>query len=145
MTIDLRALGLVCGLLAVAACERIPAYDESLGWFSRSEYDPEIKAIERRIPPPDDSSAAAPSSGAAALLGPGGLGEGGAILQPAWMPTVRAPVEGGTGATRHEPVASATLAPRARIVPLGGYARAQRVIDGTNRGPISGAGLRTPR
>ena len=41
-TIDLRALGLVSALLALAACERIPAYDESLGWFSRSEYDAEM-------------------------------------------------------------------------------------------------------
>ena len=39
-------------LLLLAGCENIPYYDESLNWFSWSEYDPEVKAIEGEIPPP---------------------------------------------------------------------------------------------
>jgi hypothetical protein len=137
-TIDLRALGLVCGLLALAACESVPAYDESLGWFSRSDYDPEIKAIERRIPPPEGSAAVAPASGAAAV------GEGGLIVQSAWMPGLAEPVERETRAAR-APVVRATLPARERIAPVGGYASSKRVLYGTNRGPYSSGDVRTLR
>ena len=40
------------GLLLLAGCQNIPYYDKSLSWFSSSEYDPEVKAIESEIPPP---------------------------------------------------------------------------------------------
>jgi hypothetical protein len=135
-TIDLRALGLVCGLLAVAACESIPAYDESLGWFSRSEYDAEIRAIERRVPPPEGLPPAPPASGDAARLGPAAVGGRGVTAQPALMPK--------TGEPR-APVATAALPARDRIAPVGGYANAKRVIYGTNRGPFSSASVRTLR
>jgi hypothetical protein len=42
----------VAAALLLAGCEHIPYYDESLNWFSWSEYDPEVKAIETEIPPP---------------------------------------------------------------------------------------------
>jgi hypothetical protein len=44
-------------LLLVTACENIPYYDESLNWFSWSEYDPEVDAIEDEIPPPGELEA----------------------------------------------------------------------------------------
>ena len=44
-------------LLLVAGCQHIPYYDEVLNWFSWSEYDPEVKAIEAEIPPPGSSEA----------------------------------------------------------------------------------------
>lgn len=136
-TIDLRALGLACGLLAVAACENIPVYDESLGWFSRSDYDAEINAIERRIPPPEASPTMAPASGDAAAAED-------AVAQPAWMPSLAGP-EGGTGARARPPVITATLPPRERIAPVGGYAQSKRIIYGGNRGPFSSAGMRILR
>jgi hypothetical protein len=48
------AVGLV---LLLAGCQHIPYYDESLGWFSRSEYDPEVKAIEEETSPPGELQA----------------------------------------------------------------------------------------
>jgi hypothetical protein len=38
-------------LLLLAGCENIPGYNETLNWFSWSEYDPEVEAIEAEIPP----------------------------------------------------------------------------------------------
>ena len=53
-------------LLLLAGCENIPYYDKSLNWFSWSEYDPEVKAIEAEIPPPGALEApAAPDDRAA--------------------------------------------------------------------------------
>jgi hypothetical protein len=40
------------GLLMLAGCQNIPYYDESLNWFSWSEYDPEVEAIEAQTSPP---------------------------------------------------------------------------------------------
>jgi hypothetical protein len=54
------------GLLLLTGCENIPYYNESLNWFSWSEYDPEVKAIQGEIPPPGGLEApAAPDDGAA--------------------------------------------------------------------------------
>ena len=38
--------------LLVSGCQNFPLYNESLNWFSWSEYDPEMKAIEAEVPPP---------------------------------------------------------------------------------------------
>jgi hypothetical protein len=38
--------------LLVSGCQNFPIYNESLNWFSWSEYDPEMKAIEAEVPPP---------------------------------------------------------------------------------------------
>jgi hypothetical protein len=40
------------GLLLLAGCQNIPYYDESLNWFSWSDYDPEIETIEAQTSPP---------------------------------------------------------------------------------------------
>ena len=62
------------GLLLLAGCQNIPYYDESLNWFSWSEYDPEVEAIEREIPPPGalEAPAAADNRGALVRDGRGG-------------------------------------------------------------------------
>ena len=64
------AAGMALGLLVVTGCtqvgDRVPYYNESLSWFSRSEHDPEVRAIEERISPPGQLGApAAPAGGAA--------------------------------------------------------------------------------
>ena len=61
------AAGMALGLLVVAGCtqvgDRVPYYNESLGWFSRSDNDPEVRAIEQRISPPGQLEApAAPAA-----------------------------------------------------------------------------------
>ena len=63
------AAGLALVLLVVTGCtqvgDRVPYYNESLGWFSRSDNDPEVRAIEQRIPPPGQLEApASPASDA---------------------------------------------------------------------------------
>ena len=55
-------------LVALAGCENIPYYNESLSWFSWSEYDPEVKAIEAEIPPPGALEAPAASGDRAGLV-----------------------------------------------------------------------------
>jgi hypothetical protein len=56
------------GLLLLAGCQHIPYYDESLNWFSWSEYDPEVKAIDSEIPPPGALEAPAASDDRAAFV-----------------------------------------------------------------------------
>jgi hypothetical protein len=56
------------GLLLLAGCQNIPYYDESLGWFSWSEYDPEVKAIEAQTPPPGTLEAPAAADDRAAMV-----------------------------------------------------------------------------
>ncbi len=51
------ATGFVLGLLVVTGCtaemaDQVPYYNDSLRWFSSSEYDPEVQAIGERISPP---------------------------------------------------------------------------------------------
>lgn len=64
------AAGMALGLLVVTGCtqvsDRVPYYNESLSWFSRSDNDPEVRAIEERISPPGQLEApAAPAGGGA--------------------------------------------------------------------------------
>jgi hypothetical protein len=56
-------------LLLLTGCENIPYYDETLNWFSWSEYDPEVEAIEKEIPPPGALEAPAASDERAGLVG----------------------------------------------------------------------------
>jgi hypothetical protein len=65
------------GLLFLAGCENIPYYNESLNWFSWSDYDPEIKAIEAQTSPPGALEAPAASDDRAALVRDG---RGGYVL-----------------------------------------------------------------
>ena len=66
------------GLLLLAGCQNIPYYDESLNWFSWSEYDPEVKAIEAETPPPGALEAPASADDRAAIVrdGRGGYVQG---------------------------------------------------------------------
>jgi hypothetical protein len=57
-------------LLLLAGCEHIPYYDESLNWFSWSDYDPEVRAIEAETAPP--GTLEAPGDRAAMVQGSGG-------------------------------------------------------------------------
>lgn len=59
------------GLLLLTGCQNIPYYDESLGWFSWSEYDPEVRAIEAEIPPPGALEAPVAPGDRAAFVGDG--------------------------------------------------------------------------
>jgi hypothetical protein len=59
------------GLLLLAGCENIPYYDESLGWFSWSEHDPEVRAIEAETSPPGALEAPATAGDRAAFVGDG--------------------------------------------------------------------------
>jgi hypothetical protein len=64
-----RIVGSAAGLLLLAGCENIPYYDESLNWFSWSDYDPEIKAIEAQTSPPGALEAPAPADDRGAFVG----------------------------------------------------------------------------
>lgn len=55
-------------LLLLAGCQNIPYYDESLGWFSWSEYDPEVRAIETETSPPGALEAPATTDDRAAWV-----------------------------------------------------------------------------
>jgi hypothetical protein len=57
------------GLLMLAGCQHIPYYDESLNWFSWSDYDPEIEAIEAQTSPPGALEAPAPAADRGAFVG----------------------------------------------------------------------------
>ena len=142
--------------LALAGCESIPYYDESLGWFSRSGYDSEVKAIEERTPPAQDSPVLAPGGeGASADRMPDGA------IVPAAGPEVEPPAPVAAPAFQGrvaEPesaaplavpdpadVRPASIAPPERIAPPMGFARSKRVIYGANRGPFQTGTVRTPR
>lgn len=64
-------------LLLLAGCENIPGYDDTLDWFSWSEYDPEIDAIEAETPPPGQLEAPAAAGDRAAMVQDG---RGGYVL-----------------------------------------------------------------
>jgi hypothetical protein len=64
------------GLLLLAGCQNIPYYDESLNWFSWSEYDPEIKAIEADTSPPGSLETSPPADDRAGSA----HGDGGAYV-----------------------------------------------------------------
>ena len=141
--------------LALAGCEQVPYYDESLGFFSRSRYDPEAKAIEERTPPAQESP----------VLAPGGEGAGadpmadGAIVPASLESEPPAPVAAPAfwlrfaepksaarlAAVGQADVRPASLPPRGRIAPPIGFARSKRVIYGSNRGPFQTGTVRTLR
>jgi hypothetical protein len=86
------------GLLLLTGCENIPYYNESLNWFSWSEYDPEVKAIQGEIPPPGGLEApAAPDDGAALVRD----GRGGYVYAPARRQLGQRPGGPGLTAGRH--------------------------------------------
>jgi hypothetical protein len=128
--------GLLLAALALAACENLPYYDESLDLFSRSRYDPEIKAIEDRTPPPQDSPViSAPPDDAAMALPLAGTT---ILARRVDDPTATDPRAAGDRA-----VVPATLPPRPRITPPLGFGRSKRVIYGANRGPFQTGNMRT--
>jgi hypothetical protein len=129
------AAGLLLAALALAACENLPYYDESLDLFTRSRYDPEVKAIEERTPPPQDSPVISAPTGDAAMALPL---PGTTILAG----RVDAPMATDPKAAGDRAVVPATLPPRPRITPPLGFGRSKRVIYGTNRGPFQTGGTR---
>jgi hypothetical protein len=129
------AAGLLLAALALAACENLPYYDESLDLFTRSRYDPEVKAIEERTPPPQDSPVISRPTGDAAMALPL---PGTTILAG----RVDAPMATDPKAAGDRAVVPATLPPRPRITPPLGFGRSKRVIYGTNRGPFQTGGTR---
>jgi hypothetical protein len=140
--------GLVFASLALAACEHLPYYDDSLDWFSRSRYGAEIDAIEKRTPPPQDSPVLAPPPGGAAMADP----SDGAVMAAAGpdvdlaarLPAVsEQPASERVTVRRGRAVTTATLPPRTRITPPMGFARSKRVIYGANRGPFAAGNPRT--
>jgi hypothetical protein len=127
--------GLLLAALALAACENLPYYDESLDLFSRSRYDPEVKAIEERTPPPQDSPVISAPTGDAAITLP--LADGKILAGRVDDPLAIDPQPTGDRA-----VVPATLPPRPRITPPLGFGRSKRVIYGTNRGPFQTGNMR---
>jgi hypothetical protein len=127
--------GLLLAALALAACENLPYYDESLDLFSRSRYDPEVKAIEERTPPPQDSPVISAPTGDAAMTLP--LADGKILAGRVDDPLAIDPQPTGDRA-----VVPATLPPRPRITPPLGFGRSKRVIYGTNRGPFQTGNMR---
>jgi hypothetical protein len=89
----------LASLLVVAACDHIPYYNESLDWFSWSEYDPEVNAIVAEIPPPGDLEA-----------GPTGMKDGMMAEPPA-----SAPMSGVSGSG-----SSAALGGTTTVTSIGG-------------------------
>ena len=147
------ALLLLAGC-ALAGCENLPYYDESLDLFSRSRYDPTIEAIEERTPPPQDLPVLSAPPGDAAMMAPGAggavrraaqprIGDPIAIDPPGWQPAISERT-GAEAAHAHE-VVRASLPPRTRITPPLGFARSKRVIYADNRGPFQTGGVRTLR
>jgi hypothetical protein len=140
--------GLAFASLALAACEHLPYYDESLDWFSRSRYGAEVEAIEKRTPPPQDSPVLSPPGGDAAMTDPGAgaiTPAAGPDVDPAApLPAVSGQAAGeGVTARRERAVTTAALPPRTRITPPMGFARSKRVIYGANRGPFAAGNPRT--
>jgi hypothetical protein len=149
------ALLLLAGF-ALAGCENLPYYDESLDLFSRSRYDPTIEAIEERTPPPQDSPvlSAPPDDAAMVVPGPGRalwsaapprIDDPIAVDPPGWRPAISERTGAGEAAAPAHEVVGASLPPRTRITPPMGFARSKRVIYGDNRGPFQTGDVRTLR
>jgi len=149
------ALLLLAGL-ALAGCENLPYYDESLDLFSRSRYDPTIEAIEERTPPPQDSPVLSVPPDDAAMVAPGTGGVIQSAAQPrlddpiavdpaGWQPAMSERTASPQGASYAHEVVPASLPPRTRITPPMGFARSKRVIYGDNRGPFQTGDVRTLR
>jgi hypothetical protein len=156
----IRPAAILLAAGALASCADMPLYSDSLDWFSRSRYDPEVDAIERQTPAPVDSPVLAPGAAALAVtprLAAGGAGR--AVPRSAATPPVVTPAAAagsaalvatadsepqGPAVERFE-VVPAVLPARERITPHLGFARAKRVIYGANRGPFPSATVRAPR
>jgi hypothetical protein len=126
------AAGLLLATIALTACETIPYYNQSLDWFSRSRYDPEVRAIEEDTPPAQDSPVLSAPADATAMAPADGEGPDG-------------PASIASGRPARPSVTPATLPPQPRITPPMGFARGKRVIYGTNRGPFQVGNVRTLR
>ena len=142
--------GLLLGAVVLAACENVPLYNQSLDWFSRSRYDPQVRAIEERTPPPQDSPVLTAPSGAGAMAPTAGgpmLAAASPLttMAPPAVPGAGGPVSTGPRGSDGREITSATLPPRPRITPPMGFARSKRVIYGTNRGPFQVGNVRTLR
>jgi hypothetical protein len=151
-----RSAALLLAGLALAGCENLPYYDESLDLFSRSRYDPTIEAIEERTPPPQNSPVLSAPTGDAAMVAPG---PGGAVWRAAqpriadpiavdpagWRPAISERTGAEAAAAHGHKVVPASLPPRTRITPPLGFARSKRVIYGDNRGPFQTGSVRTLR
>jgi hypothetical protein len=149
MTFSRSAAGLALAALALAGCENIPYYDESLDLFSRSRYRDEIEAIERRTPPPEPSPVLSAPKGAA-MADPIGGAEVLAAVGPEVGPAAQSGAAAGpTGsqdlsAAGERAITPATVPPRTRITPFLGFGRSKRVIYGANRGPFATGNGRAP-
>lgn len=138
------AAGLLLTTIALTACENIPYYNQSLDWFSRSRYDPEVRAIEEHTPPAQDSPVLSAPADATAMAPADGE-----VILAGGAPVTGAGPDGSANISSGRParpsVTPATLPPRPRITPPMGYARSKRVIYGTNRGPFQVGNMRTLR
>jgi hypothetical protein len=94
-----KVVGLA-SLLAVAACDHIPLYNESLDWFSWSRYDPEVNAIVAEIPPPGDLEA-----------GPSGMKDGMMADPPADAPMSGVSGSGSSGSLASTTTVASSAAP----------------------------------
>jgi hypothetical protein len=74
MPVRRSTMEVLLAALALAACENLPYYDESLDLFSWSRYDPEVEAIEERTAPPQDSPVIEAPTGDAAMAEPAAAG-----------------------------------------------------------------------
>lgn len=141
MPVHRPVAGLLLAVVGLTACANLPYYNESLDLFSRSQYDPEIRAIERRTPPPEASPVLSPPGGAAAIapMADGAILMAAASTREAWDAYALALVGADT-----EGAENLTALP-SRITPPMGFARAKRVIYGANRGPFRTGTMRTLR
>jgi hypothetical protein len=155
MRVREAATATLLSALALAGCEYLPYYDESLGWFSRSGYDPEVEAIEERTPPAQDSPVLAPGGEGADPMPAGAIVPAAGlkveppapVAAPAFQVRVAEPERAAplAAALDRAEVRPASLAPPERIAPPMGFARSKRVIYGANRGPFQTGTVRTPR
>ena len=99
-------VGSAAGVLLLTGCQHIPYYDESLNWFSWSEYDPEVRAIESQIPPPG-------------TLAPQGAAPGSPSSPPASGGQGVAPGSGAPGTSTAPPASSAGATSQARGTGVG--------------------------
>jgi hypothetical protein len=134
------AAGLLLATIALTACENIPYYNQSLDWFSRSRYDPEVRAIEEHTPPAQDSPVLSAPADATAMAPADGE-----VIPAGGAPVTGAGPDGPASTGNVRGVTPATLPPRQRITPPMGFARGKRVIYGTNRGPFQVGNVRTLR
>jgi hypothetical protein len=149
--IDRSIVGLLLAAVGLTACENLPYYDESLDLFTRSQYDPEVKAIEEQTPPAGESpvlsapgeAAIAPIGGGAPLVVAAGIGDARDARAPVLAAADVEGADGNASMVSHDR-SFTTASSRARITPPMGLSRSKRVIYG-NRGPFQTGTMRTPR